>query len=251
MDCQKPCCPPADYSSLRYVDNYDGNFLFRGPEPASIDPNTGKKCFDYCGLVEAIRTAALPPWLQRPQGFLYDPPQYFLVVVNLLHPDETDKISAEIDFCQENPAQARVHLWDTNGTAECYFRTAPRERDHLVTTLDQWLPDPLIWRTAMIRNWLEQTANPLPIVIYVHCDGGCDRTAQMIGAYRLRYMANSWAEVMKDQPCNRPLGCDNYRALQWYAFWLNATQGFSLSGIGVDDGGCYDGGPLHQPCSPS
>jgi hypothetical protein len=249
VDCRNPNCPPADYGSLRYVDNIESNFLFRGPEPASIGPKTGQKVFDYCGLADAIRRAVLPPSVQLPQGFYSDPPQYFLVVINLLHADETDKIAAEIDFCQQNPAQACVHLWDTMGTAECYFHTAPAERGRLVTSLDQWLPDPLIWRAAMLRKWLEPLQQPTPVVIYVHCDGGCDRTAEMIGAYELRYMAKTWTEVAADQPCGRPLGCDNYRALQWYAFWLNATLGFSITGIG-EDGGCFDPGGAHSPCRP-
>ena len=250
MDCRNPTCSPATYGSLRYVDNIESNFLFRGPEPAGSDSKTGNKCFDYCGLANAIRGAKLPASVQLPPGFFQDPPQYFLVVINLLHPDETDKIAAEIDFCQENPALARVHLWDTNGTPQCYFSTAPAERDRLVTTLGEWLPDPLIWRTAMLRQMLEPSQNPLPVVVYVHCDGGCDRTAEMIGAYRLRYGQASWATVSADQPCQRPLGCDNYRALQWYAYWLNAVQGFSLTGMG-EDCGCYDPGGAHMPCSPT
>jgi hypothetical protein len=37
--------------------------------------------------------------------------------------------------------------------------------------------------------------------------------------------------------------------VEWYAFWLNATQGFNLTGIG-EDGGCYDPDGTHKPCSP-
>jgi hypothetical protein len=48
--------------------------------------------------------------------------------------------------------------------------------------------------------------------------------------------------------CGRPLGCNNYRALQWYAFWLNQTQGFKLNYIGVD-GGCTDK-VIHGICAP-
>lgn len=84
--------------------------------------------------------------------------------------------------------------------------------------------------------------------VYVHCDGGCDRTGEMIGAYRPRYMNDAWSQVWGDQPCGRPLGCDNYRALQWYAFWLNQTQGFKLNYIGVD-GGCTDQ-VIHRICAP-
>jgi len=47
----------------------------------------------------------------------------------------------------------------------------------------------------------------------------------------------------------------NYRALQWYAFWLNETFGLKLSGIGEEGGpanGCYDGNTskVLKLCSP-
>jgi hypothetical protein len=51
------------------------------------------------------------------------------------------------------------------------------------------------------------------------------------------------------------MGCGNYRALQWYAFWLNETCGLKLSGIGEEGGpagGCYDGNTskVLKLCSP-
>ena len=73
----------------------------------------------------------------------------------------------------------------------------------------------------------------------MHCDGGCDRTAELIGAYRLRYNGYTWSQMWGEQPCERPLGCNNYRAVQWYAFWLNKMLGFNITGIG-EDGGCSD-----------
>jgi hypothetical protein len=238
-------CQSQQYGSLRYVDSVEGNFLFRGPE--SLTP---ENTFDYPGLTDAIAAAKLPSNVPRPESFYSSPAGYFLVDINLLHPNETVKIAAGIDYFQANPMQGCIHLWDTNGTPLCYFNTAPAERNRLTRTLDQWLPDPLIWRVAMIRKWLEPSPQPTPVVIYVHCDGGCDRTAEIIGAYRLRYMQDSWATVSADQPCGRPLGCDNYRALQWYAFWLNTVMGFSITGIG-EDNGCYDAGGAHKPCSPA
>jgi hypothetical protein len=128
------------------------------------------------------------------------------------------------------------------------------------------LPDPLIWRVATLRSWLEDPSTlpiqPLPqpaqpLVVYVHCSGGCDRTGEMIGAYRLRYMpsswtmADAWLNMCKEHPCDLPMGCNNYRAVQWYAFWLNQTLGFSLTGIGENDGGCNDAGVVRSVCSPS
>jgi hypothetical protein len=259
---------PNDYGSLRYVDRVGNHYLFRGGAPLTSvrdpnnprncipDPNNPDKClqvFDYAGLTKAIASAPNVPSVPPPPAT-----QYYLVIIDLVHSNEASEIEPALSYFNdpENPSrtsQGQANLWDTNGTAVCYFNTPQDQRAKLVTTIEQWLGDPLVWRVATIRSWLEDATQVpsgrpgVPIVIYVHCDGGCDRTGEMIGAYRLRYMNGAWAEVWGDQPCGRPLGCDNYRALQWYAFWLNQTQGFKLHYIGLD-GGCTDQ-VIHRICS--
>ena len=236
----------ADFTTLRFVDQVGDNYLFRGGAPL-IDEGNDNYSFDT-NLFAALATAN--PLM----------PTFFnLVILCLFHPNEVSKIEAEMTYFKKYPEVGLFNLWDTNGTPLCYFQTDPLERDYLVGTLEQWLDDPLIWRTAKLRSWLEGAVLPtpvprpgLPLVFYVHCDGGCDRTAELIGAYRMRYMSYSWIDMWSEQPCQRPLGCNNYRALQWYAFWLNMALGFQLSGMGEVDNGCYDGGPwppLHKPCS--
>ena len=243
------------YASVRYVDRVGPNFLFRGGETLTTDPYTHQQVFDFVGLHGAMQAA--PNW---PPGMLL-PASYYLVVINLEHSDEKTNLVAEIGSFADHKNKGQLHLWDTNGTAQCYFETAPEQRDILTLNLAQWLPDPLIWRVATLRNWLEGTPLPtpapagMPLVIYVHCDGGCDRTSEMIGAYRLRHMPPSWTmqtawlNMYNEHPCTLPMGCNNYRAVQWYAYWLNRTQGFSLTGIG-DDGGCNNAGTQQRMCSP-
>jgi hypothetical protein len=256
---------PNPYGSLRYVDTVGDNFLFRGPSPV-LTHKDGSSFFDYDGLQAAIAAAPNRPPL---------PSSYYLVLINLVHSNEGPHITVEADFfrqstCKDpNPNQdkGQVQFWDTYGTDRCYFQTEPWLQHELIATLEEWLLDPLIWRVATLRSWLEDPATlplqpqpPLPkiappIVVYVHCDGGCDRTSEMIGGYRLRYlpsswtMQNAWSNMCNEHPCSKVMGCGNYKALQWYAFWLNQTQGYSLTGIGLNDGGCNNGevGPW---CSP-
>jgi hypothetical protein len=218
----------------------------------------GSSFFDYDGLQAAIAMA-------RPTPLQYD---YYLAVINLVHSNEGPHITVEADYFRQstpsnfNPNQnkGQVQFWDTYGTDQCYFKTEPPPlQKGLIATLGEWLPDPLIWRVATLRSWLEDPATlplqpqpPLPkiappVAFYVHCDGGCDRTSEMIGAYRLRYMPsswtmeNAWSKMCNEHPCTNVMGCGNYMALQWYAYWLNQTQGFSLTGIGQNDGGCNNG----------
>lgn len=229
--------PGYKYASLQYVDQAGGNLLLRGPVPVTT-PHGGATVYDYGGLAEAIQHV-------MPSVSL---PDYTLIDVCLLHDTEAAELTAIIDFFADPQNTGSVSLWDTYGTDICYFRTDPDKRTELLNTFDQWLPEPLVWRTAALRQLLEISYSK-PALIYVHCDGGCDRTGEMIGAYRLRYMNASWADVIGEQPCARPMGCGNYRALQWYAFWLNATLGFSISGVGID-GGCYNPGIVHRVCTP-
>jgi hypothetical protein len=230
-----------DTGSLRFVDKVGRNLLFRGGKP--------------------ITNGAFDPALKTALAKAYDgmPAQYYLVVICLLHTnsDDSPDIAAELEYFENDSGE--IHLWDTLGTELCCFDRTPAERDRMLKTLDQWLGDPLIWRIATLRQWLETSQLPfrpqtdpqadLPCVFYVHCSGGCDRTGELIGAYRLRYMGASWLDMWGEQPCGRPMGCSNYRALQWYAFWLNETFGLAISGIG-EDGGCLDGNAVDRPCSP-
>ncbi len=265
-----PKCVPGDYTSLRFVDavpNLVGttNLLFRGGMPLD---SCNK--FDLLGLDAAFRKHC-------PQT----PDQYYLVDISLVFDGEAG-LKVERGYFSnpdDNPNTiGQLVWWPTWGALRCYYKTDAGERDRLVRTLDEWLPDTLIRRTETLRYMLETSWVPgptppgppwwpkgtgiwpgyhqPPFVFYVHCDGGCDRTSEMIGAYRLRYQGFSWLQMNQELPCRRPdptsvpsMGCSNYRALQWYAIWLNRTFGFDLAPYG--DTGCYDGGsqPWHA-CSP-
>jgi hypothetical protein len=244
-----------------YVDKVGNNYLYRGG--AALTTSSGRKIFDYDGLRSAIATAPNPP---------APPPKwYYLVVINLEHSNEGDELTAEIDFFSNWSDLGQVHLWDTNGVDpapaayQCYYKIKdPNQLDAMLTTLGEWLPDPLIWRVATLRGWLENPATlPIkpppdpdqPVLVYVHCDGGVDRTSEMIGAYQLRYPPagwtpeNTWVNMCNENPPKprpRPMGCGNYMAVQWYAFWLKKAHGYSIKGIGQNDGGCTDG----RSCSP-
>lgn len=106
--------------------------------------------------------------------------------------------------------------------------------------IDGWLSDPLVWRVEKLRTWLE---NPSelgimgPVVIYVHCFGGCDRTGELIGSYAMRYMDKSWEEMNSlNKGCCRIDGktgetiyaTENCNALRWYGLWLNLNFGRSI-----------------------
>lgn len=246
-----------DYTTLRFVDKVGDNFLFRGGSPIY-----NQSIFDYDGLSDTMKNW-VGVWPER----------HYLVDISLFIDDgpngnDHKELAVERAFFDLEPDRGQLVWWPTTGTSQCYWQTESDQRDHLVRTLDDWMSDKIIERTDALRYWLETGNLPqpsptgLPYVFYVHCDGGCDRTGEVIGAYRLRYQGWSWLNAWSEQPCvgrlapsgsgiklPAPLGRDNYQALQWYAFWLNRELGFNLSDIG-DDGGCNDAGWYHRACSP-
>ena len=251
-----------DYTTLRFVDKVGDNLLFRGGTPVYRPPRS-PWYFDYSGLQETMQF-----WVRQ------WPQSYYLVVVSLL--DDTgdeQEVNIESQFFASNPDLGQLIWWPIAGTPACYFETDLADRDNLVRTLDDWMPDKIIERAGALRYYLETgdlpTPGPsgVPYVFYVHCDGGCDRTGEMIATYRLRHQGWSWLSAWSEQPClqrpfpgpgdgpalPQPMGCNNYRAAQWYAKWLKLELGFNLTDIG-NDGGCADTGlGVHQgcPCSGS
>ena len=164
----------AEYGSLRFVDKVGNNLLFRGGAPIENGVRQGPAEQAQERLHAVAAAAAI---LSR----------HHLPVAS--EQGRQLRYRAELEYFHDNPFAGEVHLWDTLGTDRCYFTTAPDERDRLVKSLDQWLGDPLIWRVATLRQWLELSQTPykpqavidLPCVFYVHCSGGCDRTGEMIG----------------------------------------------------------------------
>ncbi len=170
---------------------------------------------------------------------------------------EVQEVSTIIDFFERNPnfgSVTRVNNVVGVDKDKCYFTVNEGQRQQLLETFDHWLTEPLLNTVDTIQTWLEFSPFPVPVIVYVHCDGGCDPTAEIIGGYMLRYMGVTWAQLSDVRPCEyvggepRPLGCNNYRALEWHAAWLS-QRGFNVGNIGVDDAGCADPGGRHWPCS--
>lgn len=220
--------PSGDTGNVRFVDKNATltAFLFRGSLPEA------NGSFDYKDLQDAIVDAG------RLAGTAI-PPDFYLLDVSLLQPEDRNDFNRtviEIEFFRNNPGLGQIVSWETGGTQlDPDQKEIGPCRDYLAGNLGTWLGDPLIDRVNTLHGWLldPSPVNPTtkPLVIYVHCLGGCDRTGEVIGAYYLRWLGMSW-EIMNDTNnafCGRYFGCNNYRATRWYCLWLNETQGYSLS----------------------
>ena len=227
--------------NVHYMDSVGSNLLFRGGLPLTGRSQT----FNYSGLKQAIINAGKQAGVKVPSSF------YILDVnfLNIENPADAQRIAVEQRFFQCRPKLGRIRVWGMNGAGFSVndpFLIA--NRMYMARNLDNWLNDRLAGRVEILRSWLENSAlaygeakssssipgkNPLPVVVYIHCVDGCDRTGEFSGAYYLRYLHKSWEEVnaINRSMCNRnrPFGCKNYRALQWYCLWLNMERGFSLN----------------------
>jgi len=130
----------------------------------------------------------------------------------------------------------------------------PNVRSYLAKNIESWLGDQLDDRMQQLHNFL--AFEPPTTVVYAHCEGGIDRTGELMGAYYLRWLNKSWAEMnqLNAEIANRPFGCDNYRATLWYCiylvetlqFKLDYTQAFECADPGYMDGHYACGSPPPQ-----
>lgn len=218
--------------NVHYVDSVGRNFLFRGAHPV-LERDGSPPEFGYEALRAAIRNASVEAGKEMPGNFT-------LVDISLLWVEnakdnnrERAILRAEDAFFSSRPGPGRLHMWPVHGTglSPSDPSVAPH-RKYLAEHLDEWLSDPLVSRVETVRNYLEDPAAEGldgPVVVYVHCYGGCDRTGELIGAYSLRYLNMTWEEArdLNGRRCRpeRAYDKDNCNALQWYGIWLNTTQG--------------------------
>ena len=120
--------------------------------------------------------------------------------------------------------------------------------------VNAWLPDQLVTRVGQLHTWLTTgLTNPLnlPLVLYIHCEGGCDRTGELSGAYAMGYLNKSWRQIneMNHEACGtRPFGCGNFIDARWYCLWLAATTG--RKDLGCEYPETCSGSPSPGSCPP-
>ena len=216
--------------NVHYVDSVNDNYLFRGGQPFD-NQNT----FDYSTLQADIISAGKEAGVKVPTSF-------YIIDVNLLnlrYTSDVNKLEEEFDYFKTHPDLGRLVFWDTGGTevsqTDEAISTDVEFKTYLAQNIDGWLGDNLDTRVDSLRQMLNNGKSLIgasaPIVIYVHCVAGCDRTGELIGAYEMRYLDKSWNDVNSESVnfCDgQPISCENYRALQWYCHWLNQKNGFSL-----------------------
>ena len=226
-----PPCSKVDFWVF-YLDSAGSNFLFRGGMPIvngqiAYQELIGTKFPDAAGRA----------------GKTLPPPPYFIIDVSLVQVanpgNDQQDLPIEYNYWTANPTLGQFVYWETDGSQidpnDPYFQNKQPFRNALVKSVPAWLPDYLDPRVDQLHAWLQNGIPGInvPIMIYVHCIGGCDRTGELSGAYALKYLKMNWTDVnnMNYGDCYNhcvQFGCNNFHAARWYCYWLDSTQGGNL-----------------------
>jgi hypothetical protein len=210
-----------DYKRIHLIE-YNAtstNWLFRGNMPIL------NGSMAYTNLTAFLQMRAKEAGLAFPTDFLLHD-----LSLNTIF---DDGYAAEHKWWQqaENKDKGSMTTW-TLGTAGLLppstYSEAKRKTMSQPSSSDSvWKIDEIPKRVVLMRTMLA-TKGAKPIVIYVHCEAGCDRTGELAGAYAMLYNAPHVTptplpvEVYAQDHCSagRYPNYFSTSALQWYCYYL-------------------------------
>jgi len=195
------------------------NFLFRGNEPKILVNQTDVFAYDL--LLQFMKNASRIVGLTLPSDFyLMDLKQVYA------HEFGRDDIVLEKTFFEKNPSLGELGLNITSGDLFSPQIIPTKERLQLARSLPTWQHDNLPARIPWLRSLLF-ARYPKPLVIYVHCECGCDRTGEIAGSYAMRYLNMSYPKVLgwDDAIAGRPIMPEHAWAIHWYCYFLMGVEG--------------------------
>lgn len=205
------------------------NFIFRGNNPtnkSSAAGEDGKYQFDYDGLVAAMRTAASTCSVTLPK-------ELRIVDVSLENPTDPGYF-VEHQFWNRHADLGELIQWTTLGSLLDVKVTPFKEQ---LVKNGSWAiqgdADRLPERLAAIHSALTNTSGP-PTAFFVHCNAGCDRTGEFIGAYAMSYLGYNVTTAMGEaqKQCGRTPNFFASESLGWWCLTLKPTR--------PDIGDCVD-----------
>ena len=211
-----------DPKRVHFVDRVGNNGLFRGNEPIAKGDDT----FSYDTVVAEIRKKAL----QEANWVL--PDQFYMIDLSFESIEEHD-ITAELQYWMKYPERGYYLKWSLFGapfSPSSIKKASIREyiAEHI------WVLDKLPERLSNLRQSLE-TWNNGTLIVYGHCEAGCDRTGEFMGSYLMQYKNKTIMESWESDTssCGRePYHVSEY-AMQWYCEHLK-DQGYELNNCTIE-----------------
>lgn len=164
-------------------------------------------------------------------------PDIYLIDLSL----SVDEKGQEAKFFSANPSLGEWMWWPL-GLAGLVgppsaFSEADRRRMAAFNG-SVWDVDKLPTRVELLRQVLSKpgpadprTGQPRPMMVYVHCTAGCDRTGEMIAAYRLSYVDHRDSGAIQRvfgpnvAECGRVPNYYSVSATEWFCVFYSYAHG--------------------------
>jgi hypothetical protein len=218
------------FKNVHYVDRdaSAGNWLFRSNMPvATVEKNgvsTSSVAFAYDDLIAMLRKRALSE-AHQPLPASFD-----LVDVSLNTAVDKGEAAERAFWALGAHAQlGRLVEWPLGLAGLLPPSDFPVAKRRAMAVQSVWKVDQLPARVAAVRANLTTRATR-PQVYVVHCEAGCDRTGEFVGAYRMRYNAATPVEMYAadTRECGRSPNYFATTALEWFCLYLNVTGAASV-----------------------
>jgi len=199
------------------------NFLFRGNEPKTT--NSSGDFFAYDLLYDYLNALA------SSHGLIF-PAKYYFIDLKLYYFENISRdMSLERDFFIANPNLGKFAPQQILGDISSPNIVPGPIMESLARSLDGWQKDKLT-RLIPYINQLLNSPGPqsLPVIIYVHCECGCDRTGEVSGSYAMKFLGWTFQAALKwDESIAGRFILPNHKfAMEWYCEYLRFVEGKSV-----------------------
>lgn len=199
----------GDISRIAFVDINGKNLLFRGSNPI-----INSEEFAINMLTEKMRESAQ-------ENNVNFPDEFYLISISLLSL-ERSAINIEKAFFRNNPERGELINIPVFGiipeTENKILKGLEAAVEYFVDIKGISLQQDA-QAISTIRQQLIRNDKSIPIIVYVHCNAGCDRTGEVIAGYRLQFKENfslAQAAQMNNQECGRTQAPHNLQAMKRY-----------------------------------
>lgn len=200
------------------------NYLFRGNEPKILVNGTAVVAYEL--LKTYLASSAKKSGFQLPDDYYLLDLKYIYIPQD---PIERPDVSLEKAFFKLYPNYGEIHVLDVWGDIEDPNLINVEDRIQKAITLSQWQHDNLPEYIPTLRQLLYTIGNR-PMVIYFHCECGCDRTGEVGAAYLMKFQNVTYEKAMawNTAIAGRPILPNHKFAVLWYCYYLNLVEGFSF-----------------------
>ena len=177
---------PKEFNANRVslIDNFEKNYFFRGSNP--FKNIYGEPEFSYPEIKLAINQNLRSQNISQLEDF-------YLIVISLLNVDHYFAIQKERDFFKKYPNIGKVENFSEISPALLATPFYEYKIANDITKNYHWQLTKLLTHI----NQTLKTKSDKPIVIYVHCNAGRDRTGVISATYRLLFKNYSLQQAVK------------------------------------------------------